>query len=52
MNKEPISTLFIKKTMDNFATKKASLKDLRIGGWCTLVYAGFFCFRELKYFVL
>ena len=48
VKKEPIFTELIKKIMDNLATEKASLKDLRNAALSTLVYAGFFCFSELK----
>ena len=48
VKKEPIFTELIKKILGNFATEKASLKDFRNAALCTLVYAGFFCFSDLK----
>ena len=46
--KEPISTELIKKIIDKFASEGASLKDLRIAALCTLGFAGFFRFSELR----
>ena len=45
--KEPVSTELVKKIINRFAPKGASLKDLRIAALCTLGFAGFFRFNEL-----
>ena len=48
VKKEPISTDLIKKIIDKFAAKGASLKNMRIDALCTLGFAGFFRFSELS----
>ena len=48
VRKEPISTDLIKKVIDKFVAKGASLKNLRIAALCTLGFAGFFRFSELS----
>ncbi len=46
--KKPVSAELIKKLIDKFGRSDNNLKDLRIAAMCSLGFAGFFRFNELR----
>ena len=48
MKKKPITTEIIKNILDVYSKEDANLKDLRIAALCSLAFAGFFRYDELR----